>query len=158
MRQHDKIVLSAHCQIGLWPGMLLETKKAAHGEDMALCRQVFSLSQKGELRREEGCLDSVETSNKVKLMPCHGTWGNQEWVYNLVSNSCISNIFEHGTKSSSPFSFHLCLSLQTHLTPQLMPSLSTRGRPSHFTQHITPNLFIRGRHSHLTQQMVFLTE
>ncbi len=47
--------------------------------------QVFSLSMKDELRREESCLDGRGgEGTAVQLIPCHGFKGNQEWVHNKV--------------------------------------------------------------------------
>ena len=37
------------------------------------------LSQKGEIRRDETCLDGGQ-GESVVLYPCHGDQGNQEWV------------------------------------------------------------------------------
>ena len=48
--------------------------------------QVFSISFKDELRREEACLDGQGTEGKkVQLMPCHGGHGNQEWIHDKVT-------------------------------------------------------------------------
>ncbi|ELU00789.1 hypothetical protein CAPTEDRAFT_190622 [Capitella teleta] len=64
--------------------------------------QLFSLSQSNELRREESCMDSVGgEGSPVKLMPCHGSRGHQEWTYNLEtkvivhsSGKCLDKVEE----------------------------------------------------------------
>ncbi len=38
------------------------------------------LSKEGEIRRDEACLDFAGTD--VILYPCHGSRGNQFWMYN----------------------------------------------------------------------------
>lgn len=38
------------------------------------------LSKAGEIRRDESCLDYSGTD--VILYPCHGSKGNQQWIYN----------------------------------------------------------------------------
>ncbi|KAK0174985.1 hypothetical protein PV327_008771 [Microctonus hyperodae] len=41
----------------------------------------WMLSKTGEIRRDESCLDYSGTD--VILYPCHGSKGNQQWIYNL---------------------------------------------------------------------------
>lgn len=43
------------------------------------------LSQTGEIRRDESCIDYAGQS--VMVYPCHGMLGNQEWIYGPVSDS-----------------------------------------------------------------------
>lgn len=38
------------------------------------------LSKAGEIRRDESCLDY--SGADVILYPCHGSKGNQQWIYN----------------------------------------------------------------------------
>lgn len=38
------------------------------------------LSKEGEIRRDEACLDYA--GQDVILYPCHGSKGNQLWIYN----------------------------------------------------------------------------
>lgn len=38
------------------------------------------LSKTGEIRRDESCLDY--SGADVILYPCHGSKGNQQWIYN----------------------------------------------------------------------------
>lgn len=38
------------------------------------------LSKTGEIRRDESCLDY--SGSDVILYPCHGSKGNQQWIYN----------------------------------------------------------------------------
>lgn len=42
--------------------------------------QYWMLSKTGEIRRDESCLDYSGTD--VILYPCHGSKGNQQWIYN----------------------------------------------------------------------------
>lgn len=37
------------------------------------------LSKTGEIRRDESCLDY--SGSDVILYPCHGSKGNQQWIY-----------------------------------------------------------------------------
>lgn len=47
----------------------------------AECRlQYWMLSKVGEIRRDESCLDYA--GGDVVLYPCHGSKGNQYWIYN----------------------------------------------------------------------------
>ena len=47
--------------------------------------QIFALSRTFELRREESCCDSEGgEGKKVRVMPCHGGRGNQEWKHDKV--------------------------------------------------------------------------
>ena len=41
--------------------------------------QYFLLSKEGEIRRDEACLDYA--GKDVVLYPCHGSKGNQLWIY-----------------------------------------------------------------------------
>ena len=41
------------------------------------------LSKAGEIRRDEGCMDYA--GQFLMIYPCHGSKGNQEWVYGPVS-------------------------------------------------------------------------
>ncbi|KAG8229526.1 hypothetical protein J437_LFUL004932 [Ladona fulva] len=53
-----------------------------HCHERLYSSQFFSLSNLGELRREEVCADVPSQSadqKKVKMMKCHGMRGNQEW-------------------------------------------------------------------------------
>ena len=60
------------------------------------CLQVFALSLKGELRREEGCCDALgEEGSKVRLMQCHGMTGNQFWTHNKVRRQVDGQIIQH---------------------------------------------------------------
>ncbi|XP_013399940.1 polypeptide N-acetylgalactosaminyltransferase 13-like isoform X3 [Lingula anatina] len=61
-----------------------------HCQNGASANEVFSLSQKNELRREEACLDSVGAEgSKVSLNPCHGHKGNQEWRHHKDSGVIV---------------------------------------------------------------------
>lgn len=42
--------------------------------------QYWMLSKTGEIRRDESCLDY--SGSDVILYPCHGSKGNQQWIYN----------------------------------------------------------------------------
>ncbi|KAK1120923.1 hypothetical protein K0M31_010707 [Melipona bicolor] len=42
--------------------------------------QYWMLSKTGEIRRDESCLDY--SGADVILYPCHGSKGNQQWIYN----------------------------------------------------------------------------
>ncbi len=42
--------------------------------------QYWMLSKEGEIRRDEACLDYA--GSDVILYPCHGSRGNQFWMYN----------------------------------------------------------------------------
>jgi polypeptide N-acetylgalactosaminyltransferase len=60
------------------------------------------LSQQGEIRRDEGCIDYA--GQFVMIYPCHGMKGNQEWIYgpdNTLrhgnTNMCLG-LSEDGTK------------------------------------------------------------
>jgi len=49
--------------------------------------QYWMLSKTGEIRRDESCLDY--SGSDVILYPCHGSKGNQQWIYNpQVMNRC----------------------------------------------------------------------
>ena len=53
------------------------------------------LSKTGEIRRDESCLDYSGTD--VILYPCHGSKGNQQWIYNpqvgySFFSDCISKM------------------------------------------------------------------
>ncbi|XP_067930329.1 polypeptide N-acetylgalactosaminyltransferase 5-like [Watersipora subatra] len=57
--------------------------------------QYWLMSKKGEIRRDEACLD-YDGSGKVKTYLCHNLEGNQKWVYkesglieHSVSQSCM---------------------------------------------------------------------
>lgn len=41
--------------------------------------QYFLLSQNGEIRRDDVCMDYA--GKDVVLYPCHGSKGNQLWIY-----------------------------------------------------------------------------
>lgn len=41
--------------------------------------QYWLLSETGEIRRDEACLDYAGTD--IILYPCHGSKGNQQWFY-----------------------------------------------------------------------------
>ena len=41
---------------------------------------VLDVSELGEIRRDEVCLDYGGQGENVILYPCHGAGGNQEWV------------------------------------------------------------------------------
>lgn len=51
------------------------------------------LSKTGEIRRDESCLDY--SGSDVILYPCHGSKGNQQWIYNpqvtaqIIAVDCI---------------------------------------------------------------------
>ncbi|XP_064455026.1 putative polypeptide N-acetylgalactosaminyltransferase 9 [Ornithodoros turicata] len=57
---------------------------ACHGDGG---NQLWMLTPKGEIRRDEACLDYDGRGEDVFLYPCHGSLGNQQWVYNLTSMS-----------------------------------------------------------------------
>ncbi|KMQ97467.1 polypeptide n-acetylgalactosaminyltransferase 9 [Lasius niger] len=42
------------------------------------------LSKTGEIRRDESCLDY--SGSDVILYPCHGSKGNQQWIYSPQTN------------------------------------------------------------------------
>jgi len=47
--------------------------------------QVFSLSNTGELRREEICADALgRDGDTVTMRHCHGHRGNQQWTHHRV--------------------------------------------------------------------------
>lgn len=58
--------------------------------------QLFSLSQRGEIRQEEACAEATN-KNTVQLAKCHGHGGNQEWtlrskrIVNKQSGLCLSS-------------------------------------------------------------------
>ena len=41
--------------------------------------QYWMMSKEGEIRRDEACLDFAGVN--VTLYPCHGSRGNQHWIY-----------------------------------------------------------------------------
>ncbi|KYQ55434.1 Putative polypeptide N-acetylgalactosaminyltransferase 9 [Trachymyrmex zeteki] len=49
-----------------------------------VCTQYWMLSKTGEIRRDESCLDY--SGSDVILYPCHGSKGNQQWIYNPQTN------------------------------------------------------------------------
>jgi len=52
--------------------------------------EIFSLSKNYELRREESCCDSAGgQGSPVRVMPCHGGRGNQEWKHDRGSGAII---------------------------------------------------------------------
>ncbi|XP_022237752.1 putative polypeptide N-acetylgalactosaminyltransferase 9 [Limulus polyphemus] len=52
--------------------------------------QYWMLSKRGEIRRDEACLDFA--GQDVILYPCHGSMGNQQWIYNPNNHS-----IQHGS-------------------------------------------------------------
>ncbi|CAF1495339.1 unnamed protein product, partial [Adineta steineri] len=65
--------------------------------------QLFMLSELGEIRRDDGCLDypgginDANKDDKVIVYPCHGLKENQLWqykennqIYHPISNLCMS--------------------------------------------------------------------
>ena len=43
------------------------------------------LSAEGEIRRDDTCLDYSGGSKHIFTYECHGSHGNQEWIYTEVS-------------------------------------------------------------------------
>ena len=59
---------------------------------MLLIFQYWSYSKVGEIRRDEMCVDYA--GQEVMIYPCHGSMGNQNWVYddavrNLLNQSQV---------------------------------------------------------------------
>jgi len=55
---------------------------------MIVAIQVFSLSKKDELRREEVCADALGRAGETVVMRhCHGHHGNQQWRHDRVMRS-----------------------------------------------------------------------
>jgi hypothetical protein len=65
------------------------------------------LSQTGEIRRDESCIDYAGQS--VMVYPCHGMLGNQEWIYGPVSESLSR------TRLTAQAAWTLFLSVSTFL-------------------------------------------
>lgn len=64
------------------------------------------LSKTGEIRRDESCLDY--SGSDVVLYPCHGSKGNQQWIYNpqvMIPLKCFHVL------SLSLSLYSICLSL-----------------------------------------------
>ncbi|XP_043597672.1 putative polypeptide N-acetylgalactosaminyltransferase 9 isoform X3 [Bombus pyrosoma] len=57
----------------VYPELFIPGEAVASGE-------YWMLSKTGEIRRDESCLDYSGTD--VILYPCHGSKGNQQWIYN----------------------------------------------------------------------------
>lgn len=52
--------------------------------------EVFSLTKRDEIRREEMCLDALGKLNQtVSVMHCHEQRGNQEWKHNRETGTII---------------------------------------------------------------------
>lgn len=49
--------------------------------------QYWMLSKTGEIRRDESCLDY--SGSDVILYPCHGSKGNQQWIYSPQVMDCL---------------------------------------------------------------------
>lgn len=53
-------------------------------------QQYWLLSKEGEIRRDESCVDYA--GKDVVLYPCHGTRGNQLWIYDHATG-----LMRHGS-------------------------------------------------------------
>jgi len=73
------------------------------------------LSKTGEIRRDEACLDY--SGGDVVLYPCHGSKGNQYWVYNTDSNQ-----LRHGSSDK-------CLSMTENKKKIVMEECSKHKEP-----------------------------
>ena len=59
---------------------------------------MWMLSKIGEIRRDDSCLDYHGVGDIIRNTQCHGTRGNQEWIYeehskmihHVSSNKCIT--------------------------------------------------------------------
>ncbi|XP_067930569.1 polypeptide N-acetylgalactosaminyltransferase 5-like [Watersipora subatra] len=66
--------------------------------------QLWLMSEIGEIRRDEVCLDYAN-SGKVKTYACHGVKGNQEWLYQKsgLIKHCISQLCIEGSDAGELF-------------------------------------------------------
>ena len=70
-------VYPCHNQVLIYRNMNITQLEFVQGGN-----QYWMLSKEGEIRRDEACLDYAGAGSKVILFNCHGSKGNQEWVYN----------------------------------------------------------------------------
>lgn len=68
--------------------------------------QYWMLSKTGEIRRDEACLDY--SGQSVILYPCHGSKGNQYWIYKEDSKQLL-----HGASDK-------CLAISEARSPKLL--------------------------------------
>ena len=59
---------------------------------------MWMLTETGEIRRDDSCLDYHGVGDNIRNTRCHGTRGNQEWryeehskmIHHVSSNKCIT--------------------------------------------------------------------
>lgn len=51
--------------------------------------QIFVLTDLGEIRNHDLCMDADKPNGKVKTFKCHQMGGNQKWKYNADVSSVI---------------------------------------------------------------------
>ena len=59
------------------------------------------LTNIGEIRREEGCIDYA--GRYVMVYPCHGMKGNQEWIYGTVCRHSLFTLLRDNAETTAYF-------------------------------------------------------
>lgn len=67
--------------------------------------QIFALTDLGEIRNHELCMDADSTHGKVKTIKCHKMGGNQKWEYNYEVS-----VVGMKTKKCFPFFLYITFS------------------------------------------------
>lgn len=82
----------------------LEGKEAVlHICHETIDNQVMVMTDLGEIRNQDLCMDADSSNGSVKVLKCHGMGGNQKWVYDPeVSVFVMHFLF------ASIFRFNIC--------------------------------------------------